>query len=215
MNTEDRDYLQNEAWTLRTGRLTLHRPRATDAAGIVALAHDRTVAENVVAMPFPYELRHAEAWSAEALSGAHVAFVATAEIDDQAVPVGGGGFAAGPGGALELCAFIGAAHRGQGFGAELAQALVDHGFETLKADRLQASCRVTNPAARRVVEKCGFQWSGCGLAAYVGSRGAFPVDRFRLDRGIWESLGAWGRARAQRWPTTDISAKAGSEAAMQ
>jgi RimJ/RimL family protein N-acetyltransferase len=215
MNTEDRDYLQNEECILGTGRLTLHRPRAADAAGIVRIAHDRTVAENVAGMPFPYGADQAEAWIAGARSGAHVAFVAMAEIDGAATLIGGGGFVAGEGGSLELCAFIGAEHRGRGFGAELAQALVDYGFGTMAATRLQASCRVTNPAARRVVEKCGFQWSGCGLAAYVGSRGAFPVDRFRLDRGIWDSLGAWGRARAARWPHIDISAKAGSEAVMQ
>jgi RimJ/RimL family protein N-acetyltransferase len=211
MITEDRDFLQNEDCILRTGRLMLHRPRVADAMAIVRLAHDRTIAENVAGMPYPYDEAHAQAW----IAGAHIVFLATAEIDGARVPVGGGGFKTGEGPVLELCTFIGAAHRGHGYGAELAQALVDYGFETMNAERLQASCRVTNPAARRVVEKCGFQWSGCGLAAYVGSRGAFPVDRFRLDRGIWDSLGAWGRARAARWPHIDISAKAGSEAVMQ
>ena len=41
--------------------------------------------------------------------------------------------------------------------------MIDHAFTTLGYEVLQAGARVTNPASRRVLEKCGFQWTGVGL----------------------------------------------------
>ena len=73
--------------------------------------------------------------------------------------------------------------------------MVDFVFEELVPERLAARCRVTNSDSRRVLEKCGFQWCGTGLENSVGMRGSFPVDRFRLERTVWASLRAWGRAR--------------------
>ena len=110
-------------------------------------------------------------------------------------------------GVPELGYWVGAAYRGKGFATELARAMVDYVFETTDAEKLNASCRVTNTASRRVVEKCGFQWSGCGLASSIGLKGSVPVDRFRLDRRIWESLIAWGHGRRERWPVNALSAK--------
>jgi RimJ/RimL family protein N-acetyltransferase len=60
---------------------------------------------------------------------------------------------------------------------------------------LQAGARVTNPASRRVLEKCGFQWTGVGLYRIRALASSAPIDRFRLDRGIWHSLKSWGMAR--------------------
>jgi len=47
--------------------------------------------------------------------------------------------------------------------AEAVRALIDFAFDDLDHDALQAGARVTNPASRRVLEKCGFQWTGVGL----------------------------------------------------
>ncbi|MGQ4273724.1 GNAT family N-acetyltransferase [Terrihabitans sp. B22-R8] len=204
MHIEDRIFHHSEHSIPRTGRIALRRPRAADALGIVRVAHDRSIAENVASMPFPYTAADAQAWIASAARNECVAFVALA--DDEIV--GGGGFVHGNHGAPELVYWIGAEHRGQGYGTELVRALVDYAFEAMGAERLCTSCRVTNPAGRRVVEKCGFQWAGCGLAGSVGFRGAFPVDRFRLDARIWESLVSWGQSRTGSWPGADLSAKA-------
>ena len=57
---------------------------------------------------------------------------------------------------------------------------------------LQAGARVTNPASRRVLEKCGFQWTGVGLYRIRALASSAPIDRFRLERGIWASLKSWG-----------------------
>ena len=72
------------------------------------------------------------------------------------------------------------------------RALIDHAFEDLRFERLQAGARVSNPASRRVLEKCGFQWSAVVLTRIRAIASSAPVDRFRLDRRLWASLKAWG-----------------------
>jgi RimJ/RimL family protein N-acetyltransferase len=56
-----------------------------------------------------------------------------------------------------------------------------------------AGARVSNPASRRVLEKCGFQWTGVGLYRIRALNSSAPIDRFRLDRRLWASLKSWGR----------------------
>jgi RimJ/RimL family protein N-acetyltransferase len=200
MHIRDREHLEHEDCRIRTGRLVLRRPRAADAEAIARLANDRTIAENTAMIPFPYTPAHAQAWSAQVEAEDQPAYLAFAMIDGTSTLIGAGGFGAGEGGVPELGYWLGAPHRGQGYGTEMARALVDHAFDALGAQRIAVSCRVTNTASRRVIEKCGFQWAGCGLAGSLGFKGAFPVDRFRLERRIWESLLAWGQARGRPLP---------------
>jgi RimJ/RimL family protein N-acetyltransferase len=82
--------------------------------------------------------------------------------------------------------------------------VIDHAFTEGGLASLDGACRVTNLASRRVLEKCGFQWTGVGLCRVRALGASFPSDRFRLDKRTWESLRAWGatslpkRARAAR-----------------
>lgn len=204
------EFSEGENCILRTGRLVLCRPRAEDAAGIARLANDKVIAENTAAIPHPYTLAHAQAFVARVAEGKADAYLAFAEIEGACTPVGMGGFSTVEG-AADLGYWVGADYRGQGFATEIARGLLDYAFEILGTDRVTASCRVTNTASRRVIEKCGFQWQGCGLATSLGVRGSFPVDRFRLDRRIWESLVAWGHGRRERWPAASLSAATGTE----
>jgi RimJ/RimL family protein N-acetyltransferase len=75
-------------------------------------------------------------------------------------------------------------------------------FSEFDHPALQAGARVTNPASRRVLEKCGFQWTGVGLYRIKAINSSAPIDRFRLERGIWTAIKAWGksegRARSKR-----------------
>jgi RimJ/RimL family protein N-acetyltransferase len=176
-----------------TARLVLRRPRPADAERLAVLANDRAIAENTARIPHPYTLADARAFIATAMGpAAPLALVAVlAEAPELLVGSAGlDGF--GATGAGELGYWVGAPFRGQGFATEMAHALVDLAFAG-PAERLSASCRVTNDASRRVLAKCGFQWDGVGLVSSIGFGGAFPADRFRLDRATWESLRAWGR----------------------
>ena len=93
----------------------------------------------------------------------------------------------------EIGYWLGVAFWGQGYATEAARAAIDHAFGDLGYDALQAGARVSNPASRRVLEKCAFQWTGVGLYRIRALASSAPCDRFRLDRGLWASLKSWGR----------------------
>lgn len=107
--------------------------------------------------------------------------------------VGGAGYGTtGLGSGIEVMLWIGEPDWGRGLGTEAAHALIDLAFAE-KFDVLWCSNRVTNARARRVIEKCGFQFRGSGMVR-VPARGAFPIERFALDRRTWASLKGWGAA---------------------
>jgi RimJ/RimL family protein N-acetyltransferase len=85
-------------------------------------------------------------------------------------------------------------HWGHGYATEAARALIDHAFARMSCERLVGRARVSNPASRRVLEKCGFQWTGVALIRIRSLRSSAPVDCFRLDRRLWASLRSWGNA---------------------
>ncbi len=95
----------------------------------------------------------------------------------------------------ELGYWLGASYWGRGFATEAVRALIDHAFGDLQHETLQAGARVSNPASRRVLEKCAFQWTGVRLSRIRAINSAAPVDRFRLDRKLWVSLKRWGPVR--------------------
>jgi RimJ/RimL family protein N-acetyltransferase len=92
---------------------------------------------------------------------------------------------------MELSLWIGEPHAGRGYGTEAAQAVIDRAFAETGLTVLWGVARVTNSAARRVMEKCGFQSRERGMARSVALRGAVPVERFALERRIWTSLRSW------------------------
>ena len=82
---------------------------------------------------------------------------------------------------------------GQGYATEAVRALIDHAFADLEHDALQAGARVTNPASRRVLEKCGFQWTGVGLCrirAHQLGGADRPLPARPRPLGLAEELGA-------------------------
>jgi len=97
--------------------------------------------------------------------------------------------------APEIGYWLGVPFWGHGYATEAVRAMIDHAFADLDHEALQAGARVTNPASRRVLEKCGFQWTGVGLTRIRALASSAPVDRFRLDRGIWSSLKSWGAVK--------------------
>ena len=95
----------------------------------------------------------------------------------------------------ELGYWLGVPFWGQGYATEAARAVIDHAFADLGYEHLLAGARVSNPASRRVLEKCGFQWTGVGLTRIRALASSAPIDRFRLERGIWRSLKSWGAVK--------------------
>ena len=175
---------------LRTARLVLRAPRADDAKAIKALINDRRIAENTARIPHPYTLKDAKAFIAAASGGSQPLFVIT--LADGRL-VGGCGIGTLRADGPEIGYWIGVPHWGNGYATEAARALIDHAFGDLDYEVLRAGARVTNPASRRVLEKCGFQWTGVVLQRVVALNSSAPSDRFRLDRGLWASLRNWGK----------------------
>jgi RimJ/RimL family protein N-acetyltransferase len=63
----------------------------------------------------------------------------------------------------EIGYWLGVPFWGKGYATEAARALIDHAFGELGYDVLVSGARVSNPASRRVLQKCGFEWTGVGL----------------------------------------------------
>jgi Acetyltransferase (GNAT) domain len=103
------------------------------------------------------------------------------------------------GGDPELGYWIGLPYWGRGYVTEAARALIDHAFGALGCALLTSRARVSNPASRRVLEKCGFQWTGVSLIRIRALKSSAPVDCFRLDRGLWASLRSWGSQNRVAW----------------
>lgn len=178
---------------LETERLTLRAPRIDDAKAIAALADDLRIARNTTRIPHPYSLADAEAWLA-AVNRADGERTFLVTLADGTI-IGACGFDLRDGRGPELGYWLGVAHWGKGYATEAARAVIDHAFGDHGHEALFSGARVSNPASRRVLEKCGFQWTGVGLYRIRALASSAPVDRFRLERGIWASLKNWGNMK--------------------
>ena len=176
---------------LLTERLTLRAPCRADAKAIAHLAADRRIASNTTRIPHPYRSGDAEQFLAAInRRDGEAVFVITFDAE----PIGMCGVERREG-VAEIGYWLGVPFWGSGYATEAARAVIDHSFGELGHETLAAGARVNNPASRRVLEKCGFQWTGVGLYRIRAINSSAPFDRFRLDRGLWASLKAWGRPR--------------------
>jgi len=175
---------------LETERLILRAPRLEDAKVLAALANDKRIAENTRRIPHPYKRSDAEDFitAVNVPAGGEIAFLIT--LRDGTV-VGACGIAMQDG-APDVGYWLGVKHWNKGYATEATRAVIDYAFTELGHDTLHAGARVTNPASRRILEKCGFQWMGVGLYRIHAIRSSAPIDKFRLDRGLWLSLKSWG-----------------------
>jgi RimJ/RimL family protein N-acetyltransferase len=178
---------------LKTERLLLRAPRPADAKAIAMLANDRRIADNTSRLPHPYRLADAEGLIASVNKVAgEASFVITTHDGDLIGCCGIGSLREDE---PELGYWLGVPFWDNGYATEAARAVLDHGFADLGHDVILGGARISNPASRRVLEKCGFQWTGVGLYRVRALNSSAPCDRFRLDRGLWSSLKAWGDVR--------------------
>ena len=177
---------------LETKRLALRAPRLEDAKAVAALANDRRIAENTARIPHPYKMSDADSFIKGAnKAGGEAVFLIT--LRDKTT-IGACGIVTQEQ-TPELGYWLGVPYWGNGYATEALHAVIDYAFTDLAHEALQAGCRVTNPASRRVLEKCGFQWTGVGLYRISAIKSSAPIDRFRLERSIWSALKTWGRVK--------------------
>jgi RimJ/RimL family protein N-acetyltransferase len=181
---------------LETERLCLRAPRFEDAKPITALINDRRIAENTARIPHPYSIADAREWiDAVDKTVGEASFVIT-----RAGEIIGGCGHFNRDGVPEIGYWLGVPFWGNGYATEAVRALIDHAFGSCGHQALVAGARISNPASRRVLEKCGFQWTGVGLYRIRAINSSAPLDRFRLERAIWASLKSWGATRIKPAP---------------
>jgi len=185
-------YRERSIPVLETERLVLRAPRLGDVKSVAALANDRRIAENTARIPHPYRLADADDFIATANLGTETVFLIT--LRSGAV-IGACGFTQVDRHPPEIGYWLGVKHWGKGYATEAVRAMIDHIFTDLGDEAINAAARVTNPASRRVLEKCGFQWTGVVLQRVRAINSSAPSDRFRLDRGLWASLRSWGKGK--------------------
>ena len=177
---------------LETERLVLRAPRLEDAKAVAQLANDRRIAENTARIPHPYSLVDAEKFIAAVnRDDSETVFLITREK----IVLGAVGISTSEREPPEIGYWLGVPFWGHGYATEAVHAVIDNAFADLDLEALAAGARVTNPASRRVLEKCGFQWTGVGLTRIRALASSAPVDRFRLERAIWRSLKSWGAVK--------------------
>lgn len=138
------------------------------------------------------DLADARAWMARArLTPGACVFTLVDRLSGRIVGAGGVSPMAEQPERMELSIWIGEPYAGRGLATEAAQAVIDRAFGQTDLGVLWGVCRVTNNAARRMMEKCGFQARERGMARSVALRGAVPVERFALERRVWSSLRSW------------------------
>lgn len=192
---EDPGSLSAARPVLTLERLKLDTPTLDDAADMVFLANNRRIAQMLARMPHPYGLADARKWieSIDATEPGTATFAVRLRSTGRLI--GACGYHFGPvEGSREpqLGYWIGEPFWGKGYATEAAQAVIDHAFSVSGHSEILASCRLTNPGSRRVIEKCGFQYRESGMMRSLAhGGGAVPVETYRLDRKTWEALKGW------------------------
>jgi RimJ/RimL family protein N-acetyltransferase len=182
---------------LLSERLVLRAPHEEDIDALAHLANNANIATMVSRMPHPYTANDAADFVRRTKLGEigkcvyaitkadNGAFLGCCGVEPKDDPR-----------TVEIGFWLGEPSWNQGYMTEAAHALIDMVFRTRECvDQIDARCRVTNVASRRVVQKCGFQFQGSGLVASLALGSTVPVEWYRLDRKTWMSLRSWGAGR--------------------
>jgi RimJ/RimL family protein N-acetyltransferase len=181
MGGEEDDEAYAYRAVLTTARLRLRRPAGGDHAAIAALAGNPQVVDTLTALPAECRGEPGEAFAIHLRGRAAVIGAAAYGPVEESFSR-----------TIEIAVWIAAEHWGQGFGTEATQALIDRAFADERVSHLWCSKRATDTRARRIIEKCGFQFRERGMVRSPLARGAIPVERFVLERRNWRSLKSWG-----------------------
>jgi RimJ/RimL family protein N-acetyltransferase len=191
------DRLRTDCPVLLSERLVLRAPHEEDIDALAHLANNANVATMVSRMPHPYTTNDAADFVRRTKLGEIGKCVYAITKADNGAFLGCCGVEpTGDPRTVEIGYWLGEPYWNQGYTTEAAHALVDMVFRTREnIAQIDARCRVMNVASRRVVQKCGFQFQGSGLAASLALGSTVPVEWYRLDRKTWISLRSWGGMR--------------------
>ncbi|MEP1442325.1 MAG: GNAT family protein [Hyphomicrobiales bacterium] len=183
-----------EPIVLSTKRLTLRAPHKRDFDAIVNYANNANVAKNLGQMPHPYTHTDAAHW-ADVLAQPSIkkqTFAITDRFEDKFL--GGCGYRPDEMDEQRVIVgyWLGEPFWGSGIAAEATQAIIDHAFRNEEITSVVATARTSNHQSKRVLEKCGFQFTHNGMALSLAVNGMVAIEHYRLCKRTWESLHAWG-----------------------
>ncbi|MCY1665410.1 GNAT family N-acetyltransferase [Rhizobium sp. SL86] len=189
--------LRSDCPVLLSQRLVLRAPHEEDIDALSHLANNANIATMVSRMPHPYTAKDAADFVRRTKAGEIGKCVYAITRADNGAFLGCCALEphANDDLTLEIGYWLGEPHWNKGYATEAAHALIDMAFRTRDIDQIDARCRVTNIASRRVIQKCGFQFQGSGMVGSLALGGMVPVEWFRLDRKTWMSLKSWGDMR--------------------
>ncbi|MCG6121832.1 MAG: GNAT family N-acetyltransferase [Microvirga sp.] len=158
------DLMRDDVFRLETARLWLRWPRQSDARAVADIACAKEAADLSASIPHLAPRGDADGFVLSArgdnMQGARLTLAITPKARPN-VLIGMVGVApAQTPGEGELGYWIGAPWRGSGFTTEAVQALIGASFDLAGLEAITAAVEVGNPAARRVLEKCGFSPDG-------------------------------------------------------
>jgi RimJ/RimL family protein N-acetyltransferase len=193
------DLTRDDVFRIETRRLWLRWPRVQDAAAVERVHANAGIAEMTGVMPHPFPPGAAERFIFDARKAnatgqrMSLAIVPRDRPDVYLGSVGSRALALGPSGVLRcsLGYWLDPSQWDKGFATEAAHGLIDTIFTCTGMQEIEASARVINPASRRVLEKCGFQFLTSQMMELPELKGGVPVDTFVLQRSTWQSLKDW------------------------
>jgi RimJ/RimL family protein N-acetyltransferase len=194
------DLTRDDVFRIETKRLWLRWPRAQDAPAIARTASAKILADMTGVLPHPYPPGEAERFifnhRKQNALGERLSFAVTPRaqpdvflgwIGSRVLPTGAG--------RCSLGYWLGEAHWGKGYATEAAHGMIDAIFSFTDMQEIEASARVINPASRRILQKCGFQFETSQMMELPEMKGGVPVDTFVLPRSTWASLKDWRAPR--------------------
>ena len=173
---------------ITTRRLVLRLPEPEDAKPFAEVANNMAIASQMSCLPHPYSEKNAESWIAATRSNADPHKVSLVISLKDGTIAGAAGVHSNDNAEPEITYFLGQAHWGKGFATEAAQAIIDHAFAALEVERIIGRCSVGNRGSRRVLEKCGFQFSCTGMCDCSALNASVASEEFVLERAVWVGL---------------------------
>ena len=169
------------SFAIQTDRLTLNHFCETDIPELVPLIGAREVAANTLRIPHPYEERHAREFLATVAKENELRLAIRRQSDGRIC----GGIGLHPEmqhQRAELGSWIGVPYWGNGYATEAARAVVRHGFEQFKLNRIFASHFKDNDASGKILRKIGMKHEGCMRQAILKWGKFVDVEMYSILR---------------------------------
>ena len=178
---------------IRTRRLILRLPVASDLAAICRLINDPVIAANTGLIRYPYPVISGRRWltSVHAAAGPsfHMPYLLTLRSNPRLI-AGVLGISGSENRIPTIGYWVAKAYRRRGFVSEAARALIDVTFSRSEATAIGASARISNAASQRVLEAIGMRRVGRGRIRSAQLGRYMPTFIYRLDRALWENAQA-------------------------